>query len=159
MITRKKILSFFNYSKENGTLIWKDHWCKSTKTRFIGQVAGVTTQKNYRQVVIEYKIYLVHRLIWFLEKRQWPRFIDHIDGNGLNNKIENLRSVSSRMNQHNLHFHRKGKLVGTTFEKKSGRWISQLYFKGKYKKLGRFSTELEAHNCYMNFVRVNRCLS
>ncbi|WP_425359496.1 HNH endonuclease signature motif containing protein [Borborobacter arsenicus] len=43
----------------------------------------------------------IHRIIWFLEKGCWPDVIDHIDGDGLNNRIDNLRDVSQAENMRN----------------------------------------------------------
>jgi hypothetical protein len=47
--------------------------------------------------------YLVHRIIWVLEKGYCPidLEIDHIDGNPFNNRIENLRLATSKQNQRN----------------------------------------------------------
>lgn len=73
--------------------------------------------------------------------------IDHIDGNKLNNTIENLRGVNhSRANQQNRKKHREGKLIGTCFYKNG--WISQITVETKNVYLGRFKTEREAHERY-----------
>ncbi len=43
----------------------------------------------------------IHRVVWALRKGRWPvGTIDHIDGNWLNNRIENLRECS--MGENNL---------------------------------------------------------
>lgn len=46
----------------------------------------------------------VHRVVWFLVKGYDPleKVIDHLDGNPLNNNIENLRAVSIKENNRNL---------------------------------------------------------
>ena len=45
--------------------------------------------------------YLSHRVIWALRYGVWPKVIDHIDGDKLNNSISNLRSVEHSQNMKN----------------------------------------------------------
>lgn len=42
-----------------------------------------------------------HRVVWLLCHGRWPTQIDHIDGNPLNNRVENLREVSQSENDAN----------------------------------------------------------
>ena len=66
-------------------------------------------RKPYRQVQLLHngiiKWYLVHRLMaysWLGPRPHYlRRIVDHRDGNGLNNKIDNLRWVTSSANQLN----------------------------------------------------------
>ncbi len=74
--------------------------------------------------------------------------IDHINGNSLDNRKSNLRTVTTRENTQNQKIHRSGKLVGTTFDKSTKKWMAQIFDK-KRKFLGRFETEHEAHQAYM----------
>lgn len=54
-------------------------------------------------VSLNNKLYLAHRIIYCLchGSLSSELYIDHIDGNPLNNKIENLRAVSPKINSRN----------------------------------------------------------
>ena len=145
MLTRSEILHFFEYDSVNGFLIWKNHWDPSVVTKLKGRIAGSVTKEGYREVMLNEKIYKIHRLIWFLENEKIGEQIDHIDGNRLNNKIQNLRSVNQYQNQRNQISHRNGRLPNTYFCKDTGMWRGRFRFKGKSICVGRFNTELEAY--------------
>ena len=46
-------------------------------------------------------MYKTHRVIWLIVYGVWAEEIDHEDGNGLNNKLANLKCVSRIENQRN----------------------------------------------------------
>jgi len=72
-------------------------------------------------------------------------FIDHINGNGLDNRKENLRFVT---NQENTYNQRKrpgtSQYKGVCWDKESGKWLVQIQVDGRRKKIGRFDDELVA---------------
>ena len=158
--TKEEILKYFFYCKLTGNLLWRYHWA-GNKQYLIGQIAGSVHKDHnvyYRTVKFEYKSYTVHRVVYFLETGEWPETIDHIDGNGLNNKFSNLRAVTTRENAQNLYLHRNGRLMGSTFDKKAQRWRSQITINYKNIRLGHFDSELEAHQAYINELKVRGLL-
>ena len=77
-----------------------------------GRAVGILLSKTvgssdfYLLVYIDKKNYMAHRLAWCMHHgRQIPKGyeIDHIDGNSLNNNINNLRAISRAMNMQNQH--------------------------------------------------------
>ncbi len=77
------------------------------------------------------------------------RVVDHVNGNGLDNRRSNLRFVSFRQNCMNAKIHRAGKLGGAFRDKKNGRWYTRIQVNGKRKCIGGFATEEEAHRAYL----------
>ncbi len=148
MISRNELLHLFEYDRMNGILIWKNPHKKKSSLK--GKKWGTFSQKENRCVSSINKIrYKLHQLIWFIEKNEWVNLIDHIDGDGSNNRITNLRVATTRENSQNLKRHRNGFLVGATFHKWSGRWRSLIRENGYQTHLGYFNTEQEAHNRYV----------
>lgn len=76
--------------------------------------------------------------------------VDHKDGNGLNNQRNNLKIVTRRKNQQNRIEHRKGQLSGCYYNKDRKKWQAQITINGIHKGLGRYATEQEAHDAYLN---------
>jgi hypothetical protein len=74
--------------------------------------------------------------------------VDHINGDTLDNRRENLRIVSKRGNSLNSKVHRNGKPIGARFMKGKNRWCSNIYINGRTKYIGCFKTAEEASNNY-----------
>jgi hypothetical protein len=92
-----------------------------------------------------------HSIIWVLstgEDIPQGMEIDHINGNKIDNRIENLRLVTRRGNQQNQKRHRIGKLVGASYCKIQGNWESNIKIDKNKIFLGCYETEQEAHEAY-----------
>jgi len=73
--------------------------------------------------------------------------IDHINGNGLDNRRCNLRVVTHKQNMHNKH-HGTSKHVGVSWLSKRKRWYSAIKIHGKNRFLGTFKSEVDAAAAY-----------
>jgi hypothetical protein len=105
---------------------------------------------GYCHVSFNGRMIRYHNIIWILStgKDIPPGLaIDHINGNRLDSRMENMRLVTDRGNLQNMEIHRKGQLVGAVFHKRIGKYQANIYI-GKQIHLGLFETEQEAHKAY-----------
>ncbi|EDW0102783.1 HNH endonuclease [Salmonella enterica subsp. salamae serovar 6,7:z:1,5] len=100
------------YDADTGLLYWKPRPIEHFKSpqahatwnkRFSNKPAGSPNDQRYIQIGMKHKLYKAHRIIWALKYGEYPsEFIDHINGNRQDNRIENLRVVSASENCHNV---------------------------------------------------------
>jgi hypothetical protein len=89
MITQERLKELFTYSP-NG---------KFTRNKNGKEVkCSVTKGQRYLRLGIDGKPYTMHRMIFLYHHGYLPKTTDHIDGNRMNNKIENLREVTQQQN-------------------------------------------------------------
>lgn len=74
------------------------------------------------------------------------QIVDHINGDGLDNRRENLRVGNTSMNNQNLAVHRNGKLIGVY--KDGTQWCAKIEVDGKSLYLARFTDPKEAHKAF-----------
>lgn len=75
--------------------------------------------------------------------------VDHINGNGLDNRKANLRPATMMQNSWNRRTRRgKNRFKGVTWEKGVKKWRAVLAHSGKYTTLGYFTDEIEAAKAY-----------
>jgi len=145
--------NYFIYSSRG--IIWKERNRSEFKNKagymgantLSGHLSGsLVTSKNsktkYLQTEIHGKAYKNHRIVWemFFGEIKNGLLIDHIDGNGLNNTIENLRLVDSVTSMHNLPIQKSNKTgyVGVCWHKSAKMWQARISFNGQRFDLGRY---------------------
>lgn len=135
MITQEKILELFEYC--DGELYWKKDVAKNVKK---GSQAGTLNLKNYKIIGIDNKTYRAHRLIFLMIHGYLPTIIDHIDGNTLNNKINNLRAAQSADNSANakLAKHNTSGAKGVFWKKQVKKWEVAVAYKNKRHYFGLY---------------------
>lgn len=100
---------------------------------------GSGYRKTYLRARVGGKQIYLHRLAWRLFYGDWPQGeIDHINGNGMDNRLENLRVVNRRQNRMNCRVLKRNTTGQAGVRKRGSKWIAQIKHKGKYRYLGSF---------------------
>lgn len=133
----------FNYNRENGTFTRKE----SFRHLEAGSEIGWKNTNGYKQVMINNKVYLVHRLVYLLEHGTLPAFIDHINQDRLCNTITNLRACTKSRNSANRPSKSKSGYRGV-YPQPSGKWACIATHNNKSKWLGSFKSKIEAAKKY-----------
>jgi hypothetical protein len=142
LLTSGDLAAIFEY--RNGCLFWKKAPSKRIRA---GSRAGTLRPTGYRQICVNGKKYLEHRLIWCLLKGEWPSFeIDHINRQKDDNRIENLRDIKHEYNCLNRRTSDKAK--GIYFDKNKNKYRARIKIKNKLKMLGCYTTKEEAEKAY-----------
>ena len=161
-LTQDFIKAALDYNSEAGIFKWKvdrpiTHF-KSVSARntylgrFAGKVAGYMYSKRdgqelqYIQIRLKGKLYLAHRLAYFYKYGLWPAgLIDHIDGDGSNNRLCNLRVVDHATNGRNGKRSKNNSsgVNGVYWNKANQNWVAEGHYteEGVHKKvsLGSYS--------------------
>ena len=106
---------------------------------------------KYYIIGINRKTYRAHRIAWKLMYNDDPiELIDHIDGNGLNNAIGNLRIANDHLNGANSKISKNNKsgFKGVCWDKAKKKWLAQITVKRKKIHIGRYDKAEDAHHAY-----------
>ena len=131
------------YVKKGDDWILKK-FSKNSKGGYL--IASFSFEKNKPTKILK------HRLVFYAYNHDFDIFrrsttenmIDHIDGDKLNNRIENLRIVTQQQNQFN-----QKRAKGYCWHKQNKKWMAQIHIDEKKKHLGCFKTEEEAREAYL----------
>jgi hypothetical protein len=132
---------YFEYI--DGKLIWKI--CKANKIK-IGQEVGNIDSEGYRSLMIDGKQYKVHRVIFYMHYGYFPKEVDHINGNRIDNRIENLRGCTRSENMRNKIGTSKTGFKGVYNNHKG--FMATIKVNGKKIYLGTFKFAEEASGAY-----------
>ena len=149
------------YNSSNGVFMWNirpvshfknEHDSNKWNKRFAGKLAGALQTNRYRQITLNYKQYLAHRLAWLLYYGIWPTTneIDHINGISDDNRIVNLREATTPQNQWNRNKNKTNKsgFKGVFWDAYHGKWSANISVNTKHYFLGHFADVKDAHNAY-----------
>lgn len=135
-----KMRDYFDY--RDGYLYWKS---KVNSWTPVGKRAGTIRPDGYLDISINRKKHLAHVLIWVWHNGDIPddMFIDHIDCNRLNNKIENLRLCTRSQNNQNALIRKDNSsgIKGVSLHKRTGKWQAHISVNSKLLYLGLFATK------------------
>ena len=151
-LTYERVNELLRYDPATGKMYWKVRRQRIKQ----GAEAGSTVKSKYhrtqyRQVGIDGKVYLSHRVAWLLHYGVWPDTgIDHWDGNGLKNLSSNLREASKKENGRNARMRRDNTsgFTGVHWYKDAKKWRARIQISNKEKHLGYFTDINDAKAAY-----------
>jgi len=146
MLTQEQANSLFHYC--DGELIRISVISKKTK---VGDVAGRIGKRGYKYLNFYGKKYYVHRVIWLMHYGTLPKILDHIDGNPLNNRIENLRERTDSQNLCNskIKSNNTSGVKGVYWHKLKQKWTARIGFNKKEYHMGYFNEKEDAINAVL----------
>lgn len=134
----------FSYKK--GLFYYKDGVNK-------GKAAGWLDKDGYINVYFSGKTYRLNRLVWIYFNGDTKAEIDHIDGDRLNNSIENLREATRTENNINRTLHSDNKTGYKGVVEYEGKFVAYTKVAGKTKNIGTFETAKLASEAYEEFTK------
>jgi hypothetical protein len=157
-LTAEQARRLLAYEASSGEILWRSRpasdfttpkgW-KIYCTRYAGKRAGsACKQTGYLTIRVLGHLYQAHRIVWLLNCGVWPsNHIDHINGDKLDNRIENLRDVVNSQNRQNMKAARVDSVSGihgVRLDPRNGRYVALVRHAGKSWSLGSFATSHEA---------------
>lgn len=146
MLTQGRVRELFVYDREAGKLYWRPR-----KGVAAGREAGTLSRRDgYKRVGIDFRDYLVHRVIWLYETGTLPDVLDHINMDKTDNRIENLREATKSTNGFNRVRSKRNNsgYKGVCYDKRNGNYLAKICVNYKQINLGRFSNAKDAHEVY-----------
>ena len=149
------VSELLEYDLQTGLFLWKKSQSNHVKA---GTVAGYARSgsraknKKYIIIGIKGKQYKAHRIAWLMATGCDPgdALVDHIDGNGTNNKFSNLRLATQLENGRNkqIYSNNSSGYKGVSYHKQMRKWRADIRVEQKLIYLGLFTTPELAHMAY-----------
>lgn len=148
LITQTRLKELLKYDPISGLFAWR---IQAGNRIHAGDLAGSQTQYGYWSIFVDGHRYQAHRLAWLYMTGDWPKDeTDHINGNRVDNRFQNLREASKTINQQNQRKPRKDNTTGFLGVSRNGAaFMSQICVNGEQKYLGTFKTPELAHIAYL----------
>ena len=135
-----------NLFRYEGDMLYKKRKNNSPWTR----CNDLKPNNGYINIRVNGKMMKLHRLVYLFHHPEWDisdsrrdNSIDHINGNTLDNRIENLRVVNCSQNKQNATLYGGNPIRGICFHRGCSKWGAYWQVDGK-RKNKYFKTEAEA---------------
>lgn len=131
-LTLDQVNKVLTYDPISGILLWNAGICiKGVRP---SSRAGHIKKTGYRGIRLFGKLYLEHRLIWFIQTGAFPTGeIDHINQDRSDNSWANLREVTRSENSRNRSRNPDSKLGehGIWFNSRTNKYVAEITVDGK----------------------------
>lgn len=127
------------------------------KVFIVGYPNSTTVSKTYMKINLADEYYhqtnfYLHRLLAevFIPNPEGLPVVDHLDGNSLNNSIDNFRWCTAKDNNRNSKSHADStsNYIGVCLHKANKKWKAQIKVDGKVYFLGYYIDEVDAAKAY-----------
>ena len=146
-ISHQKLKELITYNPETGMVSWKVSPSRNIK---LGERAGYfckSKKKTYRSITILGERRREHCWAWFYITGSLPiNEIDHINGDGTDNRWCNLRHVTSSENRHNQRMlcNNKSGINGVFWSNSKKSWVVTFVIEGKQRTIMQTKDFFEA---------------
>ena len=152
-LTQARLKELLTYDPDTGVFTYNT----GTGRCRAGTVAGTATARGYRQICIDYRVHLAHRLAFVYMLGAAPAVVDHVNGEKCDNRWANLRAATISSNAQNQRHSRKGNasgFLGVHWSRRLNKWQARIKpADGPSKYLGSFTDPEEAHQAYLTAKR------
>jgi hypothetical protein len=153
-LTAERLRELLSYEPDTGVFSRRLDITKSHVSA-PGSVAGGRSKEHVTISVMNVR-YMAHRLAWLYVTGEWPKgVVDHVNGDGYDNRWSNLRDVDALINaqnRHRPHGMASTKVLGVCTAP-NGRYRSYIRAGGKQVYVGHFDTVEEARAAYLEAKR------
>lgn len=153
MLTADRLREELSYDAETGLFT-------RLKTEFgkrAGQLAGTRTSHGYVQIKVAGYLTYAHRLAWLYVYGTLPSGeVDHINGDRSDNRLCNLRDVTTQTNAENRRSpgrNNKSGFLGVSWDAQRGKWKAGIVINGRWKHIGFDEDPAVAHEMYVSAKR------
>lgn len=150
--TLDRLRELLDYDLDTGIFRWRLRRGPATAGAVAGALMRRPSGAAHRVIRIDGRLYYAHRLAWMHTYGVWPtEDIDHINSDGTDNRLGNLRLASRSENSTNKGVQRNNRSgrKGVSWHARAGRWQACIGVNGRTICLGLFNSVEEAHAAYM----------
>ena len=151
-LTAERLREILHYDPDTGVFTWLNNNAGRGRVIKAGEPAGTSGGHKYVRIgFFGYRNY-AHRLAWLYVYGEFPKHnIDHVNGNGLDNRIANLRNATQGENTQNasIRSDNKSGFTGVHFHAKTGKWVSSIRANKCSHYIGIYPTKELAYEAYL----------
>jgi hypothetical protein len=129
-------------------LVDDEDYSELSKYKWYAHKGGNTYYADRHPKKIENLTKTITMHLFLMGPHQKRMQIDHVNGNGLDNRRENLRVITCRQNQQNQHVSKTSIYPGVYRDKRDNRWCAIIRINKQRIHLGTFESEIDAFNRY-----------
>ena len=141
-ITAERARELLRYEPDTGKLFWKESRPGVRGGSKAGSIRNCNGSK-YIAVGLDRASYYAHRVIFLMMEDEFPDHqVDHINGDGLDNRWHNLRHASKEDNGQNRkrNANNKSGCTGVFWSKENDKWRAEITASGKTYYIGLFNS-------------------